>query len=305
MRLPDEIVAERVVPTVRAMLVVALDDRGLTQQAIADRLGISQAAVSNHLNGAVDRAAVIERHPETRATVERIADGFASGDLDDVDALAELLELVRRLEDRGPICELHEEAMPALAGLGCDLCVRGDDEVRRAEREALANVRGAARRLAATPAVAPMVPNVGTNLATALPGAEDATDVAAIPGRLIRMRGGIEVPADPEFGASEHVATVVLAAMAVDPDHRGAVNLALDDRLLEAARGRGVEPLEFDPAYEDRGERLRERFADRGDVPAVCYHAGDFGVEPICYVLGQDADDAVQRAIDLVEAAAE
>ncbi|WP_248515341.1 thiamine-phosphate synthase family protein [Salinarchaeum laminariae] len=301
LRLPEEIVAEQFVPTARAMLARELDDRGLTQQAIADRLGITQAAVSNHLNGKVEIAEPIAEHPRMVATVERIADGFADGSLDEVDALAELLTTVREFEDRGPICELHEQAMPALEGLGCDLCVRGTDEAVAAEREALAAVRRAARQLGATPDMAPLIPNVGTNVATAVPGAVEPADVAAIPGRLIRMRGRIEVPANPEFGASRNVASAVLAAMAVDPDVRGAINLALDESLLTAARDRGIEPIEFDPEYEDRCERLTALFEERGSVPTVCYHSGAFGVEPVCYVFGETAEEAVELAIDLAE----
>ena len=301
--LPEEIVAERFVPTARAMLAVELDERGFTQQAIADRLGITQAAVSNQLRGAVDVEPRFADHPEMRATVERIADGFEAETMDDVDALAELVALVQSFEDRGPICEVHEDEMPALAGLGCDLCVRGADESVRAERDALAATRRAARRLAAEPAMAALVPNVGTNVATALPGASDATDVAAIPGRLIRMRGRIEVPANPEFGASQNVATTVLAACSVEPELRGAVNVALEEAVLGAARDHGIEPLEFDPEYEGRGERLRTAFEDRDRVPRVCYHAGAFGVEPVCYVLGETAVEAVKLAIDLADAA--
>jgi predicted fused transcriptional regulator/phosphomethylpyrimidine kinase/predicted transcriptional regulator len=304
LRLPEEIVVEQFVPTVRAMLARELADRGYTQQEIGDRLGITQAAVSKQLGGEVELAEPIATDPRTVATVETIADGFAENTMDEVDALAELVALVAELEDRGPICELHEAAMPALEGLGCDLCVRGPDEAVQAERDALASVRTAARRLAATPAMASLVPNVGTNVATALPDATEPTDVAAIPGRLVRMPGRVEVPANAEFGASRNVATAVLAAMAVDPDVRGGVNLALDEAFLAAARDRGMEPLEFDPEYEDRRERLATRFEDHGAVPRVCYHAGAFGVEPVCYVFGETAVDAVELAIDIREASA-
>lgn len=297
--LPEEIVAEQFVPTARAMLAVELDDRGLTQTEIGNRLGITQAAVSNHLGGEVARSERLAEDPRLVATVERIADGLAEETMDEVDALAELVALVREFEDRGPICDLHEAAMPELAGLGCDLCVRGTDEAVAAERDALAAVRRAARRLAGEPEIADLVPNVGTNVATAVPGASDGTDVAAVPGRLIRMRGRIEVPANPEFGASQNVATVVLAAMAVEPDVRGAVNLAVDDDLLAAARDRGLDPAEFEPDYDGRSDRLVATFEERGAVPRVLFHRGDFGIEPVCYVLGETAVEAVELAIEL------
>lgn len=303
LRLPSEIVVEEVLPTLRVELVTELASRGLTQKEVAAHLGVTQAAVSKYARNEAATEPRIAEHPRTEATVERIASGLATGEMDSYEALAELLELVRAFEDRGPICELHEEAMPELRGLGCDLCVRGVDPEVNAERDALASVRKAARVLATSPGVAEFVPSVGTNVGAALPDAADGTDVAAIPGRIYAISGRVEVPANPEFGASAHVATVLLAATAVAPELRGALNLATDDALLEAARSRGIDSVEFDADYDDRGERLREQFEERGSVPRVLFHRGAFGIEPITYVLGETAEAAAQLAAELVEAA--
>ncbi|WP_225333462.1 thiamine-phosphate synthase family protein [Halomicrobium urmianum] len=303
LRLPSEIVVERFLPTARAVLARALAERGLTQREIAAHLGVTQAAVSTYVSGDPDLEERFSGDERLRRTVERIADGFASGSTGGYEALAELLELIRAFEDRGPICAVHEEEMPALEGLGCDLCVRGADGAVLAEREALDAVRRASRRLADAPATIDHVPNVGTNVGTAVPDAEDATDVAAVPGRLQAVNSRVLVPADPEFGASQRVATTILAAMAVDPDVRGALNLATSDALLDAARDRGIDPLAFDAGYEDRDERLRERFRERGRPARVCYHEGAFGIEPVTYVLGETATEAAELAVELVEGA--
>jgi hypothetical protein len=296
---PSEIVAERVLPTLRAMLARQLNGRGATQQAIAGHLGVSQAAVSNYL-GSFEGEPLIAQNLEAQATVERVARGLDDGSLDGYDALGELIALVRAFEDRGPVCELHEREMPELRGLGCDLCVRGPDHDAERERAVLASVRKAARRLATTPSVAGLVPNVGTNVGEALVGATDATDVAAIPGRIYTVGGRVEVPANPEFGASTHVATAVLAAASIDPTIRGAVNVATDDAFLSRARDRGLRTLEFDADYEERGKRLRDRFEESGEVPPIAYHRGAFGVEPIAYVFGESAVEAAERLVDLI-----
>jgi len=303
LQLPSEIVVDRFLPTVRAHLARALDDRGFAQREVADRLGVSQAAVSKYLSATDPGEERFVDDPLFGETVERIADGFAEGTMDDYEALAELLALVRAFEDRGPICAVHEEEMPALRGLGCDLCVRGRDGALQAEREALADVRRAVRRFAGTPGIVEHVPNVGTNVARALPDADETTDVAAVPGRLHAMRGQVDVPSNPEFGASRHVATTVLAAAAADPTLRGAVNLATSEALLAAARDRGFDPVEFEAGYEDRERRLRRLFADRDPVPRVVYHEGAYGIEPIAYVLGETAVDAVETVRDLIDAA--
>lgn len=296
---PGEIVAERFVPTARALLARELSDRGLTQREVATFLGVTQAAVSGYLAG---EAVVEERFAEDermQRTVERVADGWTAGTMDEYEALVELLELVREFEDRGPICAVHEAEMPALDGLGCDLCVRGRNTAVEVEREVLRSVRRATRILAGTPGMAAHVPNVGTNVAMALPDPVDETDVAAVPGRMHAMRGQVRVPADPEFGASHHVARTLLVATGVDPSVRGALNLATSEELLAAARECGVDPVRFDASYEDREGRLRETFA--GDVPRVAYHEGAFGIEPVSYVFGESAVDAVEFAAALVE----
>jgi len=302
LRFPSEIVVERFLPTVRAMLAAELNERGLTQQEIADRLGVTQAAVSSYLGGEATVEPRFRDDERMQATVDRIADGFAAGEMDGYEALAELLELIEAFEDRGPICAVHEEEMPALAGIGCDLCVRGADDVVLQEREALAAVRRAARRLAGAPGMAAHVPNVGTNVGTAVPGATDVTDVAAVPGRLQAVGSRVLVPAGPEFGASQRVASTILAAMAVDPAVRGALNLATSEQLLEAARDRGIDPLAFDADYEDRSGRLESAFRERGEIPRVVYHEGAFGIEPVTYVFGATAAEAAQLALDLVSA---
>jgi predicted fused transcriptional regulator/phosphomethylpyrimidine kinase/predicted transcriptional regulator len=299
LHLPSEIVVERVLPTIRVRLAGELSDRGMTQQEVAEHIGVSQAAVSKYISGDVAVEKRIDDDPRTTETITRIAEGFATGGMDGYEALDELLSLIRALEDRGPVCALHEEAMPVLAGLGCDLCVRGSDERLGAERAALTDVRTAARILAAAPGMAKYVPNVGC----ALPGASDATEVAAIPGRIYAVDGRVEIPANPEYGASRHVATVVLAATSQAEGLRGAVNITTDDALLAVARDRGLDPLAFDAEYEDRDQRLRDRFASREAVPRVVFHRGAFGIEPITYVLGETAADAARLAVSLVEEA--
>jgi predicted fused transcriptional regulator/phosphomethylpyrimidine kinase/predicted transcriptional regulator len=302
LRLPSEIVADRFVPTARAMLAAELDARGLSQQAIAEHLGVSQPAVSNYVGGEVTLERRFSEDARMVATIEYVAEGFATGEMDSYEALSELVALVHEFEDRGPICAVHEEAMPALDGLGCDICVRGPDEARVAERRVLKSVRRAARSFTSGEGTVAFVPNVGSNIGETLPDPAEATDVAAIPGRLYAIRGRVEMAADPEFGASEHVSRTLLTANAADREIRGAINIATDDRLLDTARERGIEPMEFDADYEDRAERLGELLAERG-VSRVLYHRGAFAIEPITYVLGGSAVEAVELAIDLIEAA--
>lgn len=80
----------------------------------------------------------------------------------------------------------------------------------------------------------------------------------------------------------------------------GGLNLATSDELLAAVRDRGIDPVEFDPSYDDREARFRAQFASEG-VPRVLYHSGAFGIEPVTYVLGETGFEAATYAAELVE----
>jgi predicted fused transcriptional regulator/phosphomethylpyrimidine kinase/predicted transcriptional regulator len=300
-RFPQEVVVDDFLPTYRAMLARELADRGRSQSAIADAIGLSQAQVSKYLADEDGLEGPIASDERVQATAERVAEGLAEGTMDEVAALAESLQLVRRLENRGPICRLHEERMPELAGTGCDACIDPDSRVM-AEHRVLVDLRVAVRRLTMLEGFASWVPHVGSNLAQAIEGAEGVWDVAALPGRINVIGGQARVTTEPAFGASRHVATVVLAVLDEHPSLRAAFNVAYSEELVERARERGLATVGFDPAYEGRRQRVRERLADDGEAPAVLYHEGAFGIEPVAYLLGEDALDVVTRAEGLFAA---
>jgi len=82
--------------------------------------------------------------------------------------------------------------------------------------------------------VAPLVPEVGTNVAGATPFAERIEEVAAVDGRLTRTRDGIATGRSVRFGASTHVARYLLDAREVNAGYRFAVNWRYDDAVADA-----------------------------------------------------------------------
>ncbi len=291
LKLPSEVVVESFLPAFRLELAQQLDSRGLTQQEIAEVVGVSQPAVSKYVAGDVDVDSRFERDRGFKEAVEEIAYGVASGEMGEFEVLSRTVDLVRETMDRGPVCELHEEQQPVIAGRGCDICVR--DAGRQEESAVLHSVGRAVRRFRALDGVAGHVPAVGSNVAEALEDAEDTTDVAAVPGRVYVMRGGVHVPSEPEFGASRNVAEVVLAASRHEPAVKAGLNVATSDDLLKAFETAGYTLEEFEAEREERRTALEEAFGD--GVPDVVYHRGAFGVEPVSYVLAESAVEAVEK----------
>lgn len=297
MRFAEEIVAGSFVPTWRSLLARRLHERGLSQTEIAALLGVSQSAVSKHLQGKLGADARLESEPRLLATVERVAKGLHERTLSPFQALLEAEALVRQFEDRGPICRIHEEEMPELQGLGCDICIRVGATSLLPEQAALQDLRAALRILEATPGLAPLVPHVGTNLARAVPGARDVSEVAAIPGGLFVMRGAVKVPAAPDFGVSRHVAEVLLAVLRAEPSRLACLNLAPAPGLLAAARAAGFRVEQVSPEMERRPASL----AFAGPVPDLFHHEGAFGIEPQAYLLAADAVALAQRVRGLLQ----
>lgn len=294
--------ARRVLPTLRAAVAQDLDRRGLTERRIAEALGITQSAVSKYLHGKTRSEPAVLGSAAFAQLIERLAAGFADGSLSQVDALALTNAVVRKEERRGVVCALHEEDAPALRGLACDLCVSGGRAEFLAEEEALADVRLALRTLERDEHFARLIPSVGTNVARAKRGAKTKQEVAAVPGRIFEMHGRARVPAPPEFGASRHVAEVVLAVSSVFPEQQAAVNVRADRAAIGAAAALKWKTAPFAASYEGRAERIAATLRKQRKAPRAVYHRGAFAIEPVMYVLGTTAQEAAEAACRLAAA---
>jgi predicted fused transcriptional regulator/phosphomethylpyrimidine kinase/predicted transcriptional regulator len=310
MKFVEEVVVDQFLPTIRSMLAEQLRERGLTQQEVAATLGISQSAVSKYAHGDVARQEDVLSDPRVEEVVERVAEGLATGDMSRVQALVEIEVLIRRLEDGDLLARLHQQAMPELAEADVTFDVHDPDSALRTSEEVLSSVRRGLRTLTATGGFAGLIPHVGSNLVECLPDATDITDVAGVPGRIFDVKGRATIPADPEFGVSEHVATVLLSTRTGGVPVRAAINVRYDPELLEQLRAAGYETVEFDA--ESSLERsaagavdedpIVSALADRdvGDRPVALYQTGGQGIEPIIYVLAVDAPTVASVVRDLI-----
>jgi predicted fused transcriptional regulator/phosphomethylpyrimidine kinase len=183
--------------------------------------------------------------------------------------------------------------VPELADLEDAVAVHDPDGRMRAAGRVRASVRRGLRIVENTNGFGALVPAVGSNLVEALPDAETIEDVAGVPGRILEVRGRATVPGEPEFGVSQHVADVLLAARAAGSDARAALNVRYDPETVAALEAAGLTVVAFD-AEDDTGSAVADALADDLD-PDVLYQTGAMGIEPIVYVLGPDAPTVARR----------
>ena len=173
-------------------------------------------------------------------------------------------------------------------------------------QQVLERLQAAVQQLLRAP-IGRFIPEVRSNLAYALPNAAGPDDVAAVPGRISQTGDLLLALREPAFGASRHIAKVVLAAMSRDPGVRSAMNLRFSESLIEAARRAGLKIASFDRAEEPEEVKLKEgstlewgtlkALESAAEMVDLIYDRGEVGKEPMLRVLGRDPAEVVAKVL--------
>jgi len=168
----------------------------------------------------------------------------------------------------------------------------------------LEDVKEAVLILTDSPEFAKLIPEVGCNIGMAIPGARNYEDVAAVEGRIVRYRGRAKPVGCVDFGASRHVAGVIIAALREKPEIRAAINVRYSEEILTACRDLGLGISSF--IREKEPEEVRtmdwgnsEAIKEYGGVPEVIYDEGGVGKEPMVRLLGTGASELAKLAVEL------
>lgn len=151
-----------------------------------------------------------------------------------------------------------------------------------------------------------LIPEVGCNIGMAIPGADSYGDVAAVEGRIVRHRGRAVAVGCVDFGASKHVAGIILASLRYNSQIRAAINVKYSEETLAACREMKLETSSFDRAEEPENTSTMdwgtaEAIRKYGSVPKVIYDKGGPGKEPMIRLLGTGATEVAELAVQLAE----
>jgi predicted fused transcriptional regulator/phosphomethylpyrimidine kinase len=151
------------------------------------------------------------------------------------------------------------------------------------------------------------IPEVGMNFAYALPNAKTRDDVCAVDGRITRHKDRITRCGSVDFGASKHVASIVLAAMGSDTTMRSAANIRYSQKTIDLCNTIGYTIGSFDrkdeppnaPSTMEWG--TKQTITSLGRVPDVIYDTGLVGKEPMIRILGKNPGEVVSKIRKLVD----
>lgn len=198
------------------------------------------------------------------------------------DAIAMSLPVGKGLDCINPMATLYKEAM----------------KIR-----VLESVRAAVRTIE-DELPSELVPEVGMNLAYALPYPQGYQEVCGVEGRIVKMGERVRRAGEVRFGGSQHIARVVMAALAADPEMRCAMNLRFSEERVVKLRTSGLSVGSFDRSNEPTMVSsmewgTAEAIKGSGHVPDVIFDRGGSGKEPMIRVLGRDPEELLRKIAHL------
>ncbi|MFQ5815180.1 MAG: bifunctional hydroxymethylpyrimidine kinase/phosphomethylpyrimidine kinase [Candidatus Hydrothermarchaeaceae archaeon] len=150
-----------------------------------------------------------------------------------------------------------------------------------------------------------IVPQVGINIAYAMPDAVDLAGVAGIRGRIVRVDDRVMRVGPIEFGATKHVGSMVLEVMKHDPSMRAAMNIRYTVEMVERCEEL-MDCASFDRSEEPPGVSSMEwgtrgAIVSHGRVPDIIHDSGAMGKEAMIRILGRNPGEVMKKLRRILE----
>ncbi|MCS7143349.1 MAG: hypothetical protein NZ920_06165 [Aigarchaeota archaeon] len=300
---PEEIYVREFLPALRGLLAHRMRELGYTQGKIATALKVTQAAVSQYLSEGKERyEARIASLGIPKREVEALLGSVVGNPLDHKASTEALIHGWRDFLGKGYLCEYHRSRYPEL--VGCDVCIiTYNKSFNEGDRSILENLEWCVKAIEERPYMSLLSPEVGMNIAECLHGAGSPHQVAAIPGRIVRVGGGLKAVSRPAFGSSQHLAAILTSLNRVHQKVRSVMNIRFDQYVEHAVRRLGLKYVYTgDPKdLVDENQIIRRVSHSVLTDPSidVVFDRGGQGFEPATYVFGVDSVSAVKKAVDL------
>jgi predicted fused transcriptional regulator/phosphomethylpyrimidine kinase/predicted transcriptional regulator len=310
MNQPCEIVVRKFLPLLRILIAKELSQTyNWSQTKIANLLGVTQAAVSNYLSQ--DENSLVSQYFNLEE-VKNIAKGLASEINTRKGGYTEIIYNVCRiclnLRKGGSICSAHKSQLSKLKDERCMICMQlhlSLSDVLEVRKEVINEVKVAVGMLEECQEFHLLLPEVFSNIVMAIEKAKTISDIAGIPGRIVRFRGKAKALMDPEFGVSGHLGKILLAVMKINPNIRAAINIKYNKDILEILEKLNLKYyiLKRDIFSTDiEGDLIRfiEDLAKKGikDIDAIIDEGG-FGIEPNTYLFDKSAIKLAEKVVKI------
>ncbi|MCX7965887.1 MAG: bifunctional hydroxymethylpyrimidine kinase/phosphomethylpyrimidine kinase [Syntrophorhabdaceae bacterium] len=150
-----------------------------------------------------------------------------------------------------------------------------------------------------------LIPAVQMNLGYAIKNAVTEEDVAAFPGRISVHKNRVYFKGDPCFGASSHVARLILGIMKKYPFIRSCANIKYSKLAIDKAKKSKFNIVFLDRRKEPEDVRqtegksldflLNQILPEIDSPPDIIYDMGDMGKEPMIRLFGRNPFEVIKK----------
>jgi len=287
MKPPCYLLIDKIFPVVKILAAKSLYEKyGKTQKEIAKGLSVSQSMVSKYLK---EERVFDEKILKISKKIAKKLAFALNEELSEAEILEFLCTTCFELRKDKELCELHD--IP-----NCNVCLNLYTKNFYERNEVIKNIEKAAELLEGM-SLGSLVPEVRINIAMAVKNPKSYLENAALPGRMIEIKGKLKRVSDPEFGASKHMSGILFNVMKKYPKKRAVLNLRYDKNFKEV-----LESL-FSIFYIERKtneeEKLKKLIEEGYEGEDCIVDPGAFGIEPCIYVLGETAVEAVKKVREI------
>ncbi|MBD3190700.1 MAG: hypothetical protein GF308_08645 [Candidatus Heimdallarchaeota archaeon] len=303
LRPPCEIITQLLLPLVRGMVAKELTSQ-MTQQQAAKKMGVSQPAVSGYLKS-LKKAEENEAYfnNETIQDLAHTITQMVIADKSPEQIIKTFCSTCVSLRIGGLTCRQHIANYPALKP-GCQGCLPISEKTHIASRKSVLNeLEKAISIIEEEPAFTKIMPEVRINLCQCIENPKSIDDVAAIPGRVIKIRERARAILPPEFGVSEHTAKILITINNTLPRIRSAICITYNEELTTIFSDLGIKKillshedfhskftqnaLQKDSAFSSFIKSISKELDDHSVFAII--NKGGMGIEPITYLFGHSA----------------
>jgi len=147
------------------------------------------------------------------------------------------------------------------------------------------------------------IPEVGVNIGFALKNSKSREDVCALKGRITRAKTyGVL-----KFGASKHIASIILTAMKFDKAIRSALNIRYSSDLIERIKSSGLIAYSFNREEEPEYAKSTMEWGvshvikKYNRIPDVIWDEGGMGKESMIRILGKNPKEVIGKLKQILD----
>ncbi len=139
-----------------------------------------------------------------------------------------------------------------------------------------------------------IIPQVGTNLVYSKREAEKIEEIAGLTGRIVKAMGKPLSCGEVKYGASTHLASVVLEAQKIEPSIRSAVNIKHTDSIFKKLEKIGLNLKVLPSEISGNGCPVTVYIRKFQELFDAYIYPGGFGIEPTTTIIGKHPQELVR-----------